>query len=72
MWTKVFWVQTLERAVKTSAQTAVALLSAEGLSLLEVDWTTVGSVSVMAAFVCVLTCIASTPVGSDKNIPSLV
>lgn len=60
---------TLERAVKTLAQSAVALLTANATGLLDVDWVQIASVSGLAAVVSVLTSIASAPVGGDG--PSL-
>lgn len=71
MWSRSFWAQVAERAVKTFAQTAAALLGADGLGLLDVDWTAVGSVAGMAALVSAFTSIASGPVGPSGS-PSLV
>ena len=38
MWTKTFWIQTVERSIKTAAQTFVGMCAADGLGLAEVDW----------------------------------
>lgn len=65
-----FFVQTAERAIKTVAQTAAALLVGSGAGLLEVDWVSVLSVSALAGIVSVLTSIGSGYVGNDS--PSLV
>ena len=59
-----------ERAVKTFAQSAVALLTANATGLLEVDWVQIGSVSGLAAVVSILTSVASAPFGGDG--PSLI
>lgn len=59
MWTKKFWLETLERAIKTFAQSSIALLSGEGLGLLTVDWGVIGNVALLAAVVSVLTSIVS-------------
>ena len=59
MWTRAFWLALIERAVKTLAQTAAAMLVASGSGLLDADWITVLSVSGMAALVSVLTSIGS-------------
>lgn len=67
---RLFWVETIERAVKTSAQTAAALLVGDGAGLLTVDWTAIGSVAGLAAVGSVLTSLASGTVGDDS--PSLV
>lgn len=66
-----FAVQTAERAIKTVAQTAAALLVGSGVGLLEVDWISVLSVSALAGIVSVLTSIGSGYVGDDDS-PSLV
>lgn len=66
-----FWIQTVERAVKTVAQTAVATITANATGLLDADWTTIGSVSGLAGLVSVLTSIGSGAVGNDDT-PSLV
>lgn len=60
---------TIERAVKTFAQSAVALITANATGLLDVDWVQVASVSGLAALVSVLTSVASAPIGGDG--PSL-
>lgn len=66
-----FWAQTAERAVKTFAQAAVALLTGDGLGLLSVDWQNVISVAGLAALVSVLTSVASGQISRDGT-PSLV
>lgn len=60
---------TLERAVKTFAQSAVALITANATGLLDVDWAQLMSVAGLASVVSVLTSIASAPFGGDG--PSL-
>ena len=54
-----------ERAVKTAAQSAVGVLSAGALGVLDVDWGAVGSVAGLAAVVSVLTSIASSGFGRN-------
>lgn len=54
-----FWVSTLERAVKTVAQSAVATLTAGVVGILDADWLTVASVAGLAGAVSLLTSIAS-------------
>ena len=54
------------RAVKTMAQTAVALIGTT-LVISEVDWVTVASASVLAGLLSILTSIAGLPeVGGDE------
>jgi Putative lactococcus lactis phage r1t holin len=71
MFTYRFWQLTGERAVKTFAQSLVAILSAAGVGLLTAPWTTALPTAAMATVLSVLTSIASTQVG-EPNSPSLV
>lgn len=71
MWTKAFWLNVAERAVKTFAQSAGAVLLVDGLGVLDVDWTAVGSVAALAAIVSVLTSIATSAIGEPDD-PSAV
>lgn len=59
MWTKTFALAVLERAIKTFAQSAAALLVAAGTGLLDADWIQIVSVSGMAAVVSVLTSVGT-------------
>lgn len=61
MWTKTFWAQSTERMIKTFAQAAIALLSGNGLGLLDINWKHVASVAGLAAVVSLLTSIGSYP-----------
>lgn len=54
-----FWTQAAERAVKTFAQAAIALLTGQGMGLLDINWKHVGSVAALAAVISVLTSVAS-------------
>lgn len=66
MFTKKFWKDASERAVKTAAQTSVALLTADGvLGVLDVDWGQGASVVGLATLVSLLTSVASAPAGSS-------
>lgn len=47
------------RAVKTMAQTAVALLGTGAVGILEVDWVAVVSASALAGITSILTSIAT-------------
>lgn len=71
MWGKRFWQDAAERAVKTVAQTAVALLGTGAIGLLDVDWVQVVSVSALAGVVSLLTSIGSDNIGT-KGTPSLI
>lgn len=71
MFTYRFWQLAGERAIKTFAQSLVAIFSAAGVGLLTASWTTALSTAGMATLLSVLTSIASTQVGSP-NSPSLL
>ena len=49
----------LERAVKTVAQTAVSVIGTGAVGLLDVDWLTVLSVSALAGVLSLLTSVAN-------------
>ena len=67
--TKAFLAAAGERAIKTVAQTAAALIVASGVGLLNADWIAIGSVAGMAGLVSILTSIGSDAVTGDG--PSL-
>lgn len=60
-----FWVDTFDRAVSTTAQAAVAVLTANVTGILDVDWVQILSVSGLAGLVSVLTSVAFR--GQDKD-----
>lgn len=62
----------VERAVKTAAQSAVALLTAGATGVLDVDWGQTGSVAGLAAVVSILTSLASGGFGRGNGTASLV
>ena len=53
------------RAVKTVAQTAVALIGV-GTVMTDIDWTMVGSASLVAGVVSLLTSVAGLPEATNK------
>ncbi len=71
MLTRTFLAGVAERAVKTAAQTAVALLAADGVNLLSLDWSAAGATVGTAALLSVLTSIGSLTIGPAGS-PSLV
>lgn len=71
MFTLVFWRDAFERAVKTAAQTAVALIGTDLVGFLELDWLQIASVSGVAAVLSVLTSVGSDPF-ADRGTASLV
>ncbi|GFO50761.1 holin [Lactococcus petauri] len=66
MFTKTFLKDILERAVKTFAQSMVAVMTAGATGILDVDWINALSVSLLATIVSVLTSIGSGTVGDQS------
>ena len=62
-----FWGASVERAIKTAAQTALATIGTTAV-VHEVDWLIVGSATALATVLSVLTSIAS---GANDGQPSL-
>jgi gp37 len=58
LWTREFWAAATERAIKTVAQTVVAVVGVAGTGLLSVDWVQTLSVAAAAGLASVLTSIA--------------
>lgn len=67
IYSKRFLVAALERATKTAAQAAVAILTAGMTGLLDVDWVQLASVSGLAAVVSLLTSIAGGAVNGEPS-----
>lgn len=63
MWNRVFWAQVAERAVRTAAHAALALLTADGFDLLSPDWRHWAVVVGVPTLASVLTSLASAGVG---------
>ena len=59
LWTKRFWLGAAERAIKTVAQSLVAVLGVAGTGLLTVDWVAALSVAGAAGLASLLTSIGS-------------
>lgn len=72
MFKRVFWIASVERAIKTCAQTAVALIGGDSvLSIVEIDAGAIAGVAGTAALVSILTSLASIPLSKGDS-PSLV
>ncbi len=71
MFDKFFLRQLAERAIKTFAQTFVALAGASQMDWLNLDWQHLAATSLIAAGLSVLTSIASDKVGPIDS-PSMV
>lgn len=67
MWTKKFWVDATERAIRTVAQSAAAILAASGVGLLDANWLATASAAGVAGVISLLFSIsgeAYRPTGS--------
>lgn len=71
MRTKQFWESTAERAVRTFAQSLVALIGVNAVSIMDLDWQQYLGVSATSALLSLLTSVAASGVG-DAESPSLV
>jgi hypothetical protein len=71
MFTKFFLRQLAERAIKTFAQTFVALAGAAQMDWLTLDWAQLAATAAIAAGLSVLTSIASDKIGPTDS-PSMV
>ena len=72
LFTKTFWMETVERAIKTSAQFVIgAGILGEGVDLFTVDLATLGGFALTGAVLSALTSLASIGIGS-KGSASLV
>lgn len=63
-----FWAATAERAVKTAAQTAIALIGTDQIGVLDLDWGQIGSVTGTAVVLSILTSIASGTGGAGPSL----
>lgn len=70
MITRDFWLDALERALKTGAQTVVATIGGGAVGIFDLDWVMVGSVAALAMVLSLCTSIASAPL-STKGTASL-
>ena len=58
MFTRAFWVSAAERALKTVAQSVVAVMGVGAVGILSVDWVQTLSVAAAAGLASILTSIA--------------
>lgn len=72
MWTALFWRRAAERAIRSAAAAAIALITAAAFVADTVaSWREVGIAAAVAAVVSVLTSLAGSQVG-DPESPSLL
>ena len=61
VFTKQWFISAAIRAIKTMAQSAIAMLTGEQLGVLQVDWIAIASVVAMAGIISILTSLAGLP-----------
>jgi hypothetical protein len=71
MWTKNFWKQAAERAVKSAAQGLLGMWTLDGFNVLNADLPLAGGVALGAAVLSVLTSIVTAGIGEPAD-PSMV
>ena len=69
MWTASYWRAVAERAIKTLAQSLIAVLAVGQTTILTVDWKQAAAVAVTATVLSVLSSLASASIGNTG--PSL-
>lgn len=69
--TRKFWIDAIERAVKTVAQVAMSIIGTTAVYLSDVNWTLVASAAVLGGIVSILMSIASAGI-NEKGSASLV
>ena len=60
LFNKEWWLASLTRCVRTIAQTSVSLISV-GTFMHDIDWVLVGSASLLAGILSILTSVAGLP-----------
>lgn len=65
-----FWLASGERAVKTLAQTLVALIGTNAVGVMDLDWAQILGVAATATVLSILTSVASNGLGANVG-PSL-
>jgi hypothetical protein len=71
MFTKNFWKQAAERAVKSAAQGLIGMWTLDGFNILNADLSLAGGVAAGAAVLSVLTSLVTSNTG-EKDSPSAV
>jgi Putative lactococcus lactis phage r1t holin len=71
MFTKTFWKQAAERAVKSAAQAVIGLGILDGANVLHFDWQLAGGTALGAVGLSLLSSIVTSGIG-EKSDPSAV
>lgn len=68
---KAFWADAIERAVRTVAQSTLALLTVDGANIYNLNWSGIVSAALLAGLISLLTSVAASNAG-DKGTASFV
>ena len=71
MFTRIFWTEVAERAVKTAAQSAILVFGADQVNALSASWADVGGFAAGGFVLSLLTSIATSGTGPSDD-PSAV
>jgi hypothetical protein len=72
IWTSLFWKDTVERLIATVAQTLIAILSVDGLNLVNFDWQAgLTTIAIAGALVVLKAIVANAAVGRAVSPASL-
>lgn len=71
MWSKKFWKETAERAIRTLSQVLLSMIVVGETGFLDVDWLQALSVAGLAAVASILMSIVATGIG-DHGTASLI
>ena len=71
MWSKKFWKETAERAIRTLSQVLLSMIVVGETGFLDVDWLQALSVAGLAAVASILMSIVATGIG-DQGTASLI
>jgi hypothetical protein len=70
---QTFWNYAFERAAKTVAQTAVALLTVESIiAINEIDWALVGGAAALSGVVSILTSVTNFDFAANRAVVSQI
>lgn len=70
MWTLTYWLDVLERAIKTAAQFALYTAGADLLNVFSADWKVIGGSALAGGFLSVITSLGSLAIPSTTGPPT--
>jgi hypothetical protein len=67
VWTKSFWLDAIERSIKTACQVAAAAIGTTGVGITALDFMGIASVAATAALFSILTSVGSSAATGQHN-----